>query len=110
MAISIESDNVVGLTEATKIIPPRNGKRVAISTVWRWCRKGINGVRLEYIRMGRNIATSREAINRFFEVLAQNDKPLPDSQRQERPLWSNTPASRRASIEAAKRELDALGI
>lgn len=110
MAISIESENVVSLTEATRIIPPRNGKRVAISTLWRWCRKGINGVRLDYIRMGRNIATSSEAIGRFFEALAQADKPLADAPVQEKPLWSNTPASRRASIQNAKRKLDQLGI
>lgn len=110
MAIQIDSEAVVSLTEATKIIPPRNGRRVAISTLWRWCRKGINGVRLEYIRMGRNIVTSHEAIARFFETLAQADRDLTQIPSTRRPPVRETPASRQASIEAANQVLKRLGI
>lgn len=117
MAIDIQSEQVVGLTEASKIIPPRNGRRVAASTLWRWCRKGIGGVRLEYIRLGRNIATSTQALNRFFCALAENDpdtattlttaetaRSFPTRQR------SLPPAARRASLEQADRILERAGI
>jgi hypothetical protein len=116
MAINIESESVVSLTEATRIIPPRNGKRVAISTLWRWCRKGINDVRLEYIRLGRNIATSQEALGRFFCALAEADKPArsldssgtrPAGSARRRPT---PPAARRASLEQADRILERAGI
>jgi hypothetical protein len=76
MAIQIETESIVTLTEATKILPPLNGRRPAISTLWRWCRKGLRGVHLEYIRVGRNIATSREALGRFVNRLAEADRPL----------------------------------
>ena len=57
MAIDIHNETVLSLTEATKVLSRLNGKRSAISTRWRWCRKGLRGVRLEYIRLGRSIAT-----------------------------------------------------
>jgi hypothetical protein len=73
MAIELASECIVTLAEAAKILPPLYGKRPAISTIWRWCRKGIRGVHLEYIRVGRNIATSREALGRFVNRLAEAD-------------------------------------
>lgn len=110
MPINPETETTVSLTEAAKIIPRRNGKRAAISTIWRWCRKGIKGVRLEYIRVGRNIATSREALNRFYEALAQADPAPAEPVAQPKPLWSATPAARQVSIDAAARVLERAGI
>ena len=104
MAINIENETIVSLTEATKVLPPRNGRRVAISTMWRWCRKGLRGVRLEYVRMGRNIATSREALNRFFNALAAAD-PIPKPAPREEPAHSlaPTPRSRQRMLDEARR-------
>ena len=68
MAIDINREKLVSLTEATKVLPSINGKRPAISTLWRWCRKGLRGERLEYVRIGRNIATSREALWWYAEA------------------------------------------
>lgn len=117
MAIDIQTEQVVGLAEASRIIPPRNGRRVAVSTLWRWCRKGIGGVRLEYIRLGRNIATSTEALNRFFRALARNDSDNaapPTSTEIARsiaaPERSLPEAARRASLEQADRILERAGI
>lgn len=43
------------------------------STVWRWCKRGVNGVRLEYRRVGRNIVTNRAALQRFIDELTRRD-------------------------------------
>lgn len=111
MAIDIATETVVSLTEATKILPKINGKRPAISTLWRWCRKGLRGVRLEYIRVGRNIATSREALNRFFVAQAAVDPPLADPPRRERAdILRVTPADRQRQRAEADRILDRAGI
>jgi len=75
MAIDIHSEDLLSLTEAAKALPKVSGKRPAVSTLWRWARKGLRGVRLEYVRVGRGIATSREALNRFFNALADADAP-----------------------------------
>lgn len=63
------------LTQAAK----RSPGRPHASTVWRWCRAGLNGVRLEYVRFGRRIFTSAEALERFVEALAKTDERSADS-------------------------------
>jgi len=73
MAIDVEREKLLTLTEATRVVPRVNGKRPVPSTLWRWCRKGICGVYLEYLRLGRHIVTSTEALQRFFVALAQAD-------------------------------------
>jgi hypothetical protein len=106
MPINIENETIVSLTEATKTLPRVNGKRPAISTLWRWCRKGLRGVRLEYIRVGRNIATSREALNRFFEALAQDDTPpVQTPPPVARPERQPAPAARHRALDDADRIL-----
>lgn len=73
MAIELHTERIMSLTEAAKSLPRLNGRRPAISTLWRWARKGVRGVRLDYIRVGRGIATSAEALSRFFNALADVD-------------------------------------
>ncbi|MCK6458105.1 MAG: DUF1580 domain-containing protein [Phycisphaerae bacterium] len=111
MAIDIDRETLVSLTEATKVLPRVNGKRPAISTLWRWCRKGLRGVRLEYVRMGRNIATSREALNRFFNALAAAD-PAPESTRPDPspPELMPTSCVRQRMLDEADRILERAGI
>jgi len=111
MTIDIHTEDVIDLTEATKVLPKVNGKRPSISTVWRWCRKGLRGVHLDYIRVGRHIATSKQALGRFFVALAENDTPLPGASvcpRKE--LSTPTPKARQAAIAAAERRLAEAGI
>ena len=79
MAIDPDQENVMSLTEATRVLPRINGRKPAVSTLWRWCRKGLRGVHLEYLRVGRNIVTSKEALHRFFTVLAEADEALEDA-------------------------------
>lgn len=76
MAINIQQENLLSLTEAAKVLPKVNGRKPAVSTLWRWCRKGLRGVRLDYLRIGRNIVTSPQALHRFFAELVEVDKKL----------------------------------
>ena len=109
MGIDIGTEDVMGLTEVTKILPKVNGKRPSIPTLWRWCRKGLRGVQLEYIRVGRDIATSRQALNRFFTALAERDEPLA-APPAGRPLPRTTSRSRQRAIEEAERICEEAGI
>ena len=113
MAIDPNKEDLLSLTEATKVIPKVNRKRMAKSTLWRWCRKGLRGVHLEYVRVGRDIATSREALNRFFVALAEADASLDDPKplrlpRANRPRYSERAQQR--AIERAERRLAEAGI
>ena len=113
MAINIDNEEVMSLAEAAKSLPRVNGRRPSLSTLWRWCRKGLKGVRLDYLRVGRKIVTSREAMNRFFAALAQADPHLPDAPPLEltslqKPRRSDSAHQR--AIQRAERRLAEAGI
>ena len=70
-------EQLITLTEATRRLPKVDGKKISVCTLWRWCRRGLRGVSLEYVRVGRKICTTREALLRFFTDLAETDDPEP---------------------------------
>lgn len=78
MAIDISREKIITLNEAARLVPTVNGKRVHVSSVWRWALKGVGGVHLEYGRLGRRIVTSHEAMGRFMNALASKDAQLID--------------------------------
>lgn len=61
------------LTDATKILPRKNGSRIHPSTLWRWCRLGCKGIRLQYVRVGRAVMVTESGLNQFFLSLAASD-------------------------------------
>ena len=77
------------LPEVAKVIP---GKP-SIVTCWRWCRRGVRGVKLEYFKAGRKICVTAEGLERFMRELAAADKPLP-SKPQPEPALTVTCAPR----------------
>jgi hypothetical protein len=107
MPIDIRSEEIFSLTAATKLPCFRNrraGKRINVSTIWRWATVGVRGVKLETIMAGGSRATSLEAVERFFEALTvQADAPAT-------PQPPRRTAGRRKQIEAAERRLAAAGI
>ena len=100
--IEIQREQVVTLTQATHHIPARRkGKKVAVSTPWRWAKKGVRGVRLETLQVGGTRCTSLEAIQRFCDRLTAlgDDPALPTPSR-----------CQDAALQRAERELDKAGI
>ncbi len=102
----LTDERVVTFTEAAKLLPKMNGKRPHASSVWRWARKGVQGVRLESRRVGGRFVTSVEALERFTERLAAID--LPD--RSEPPSKPRTTRARALAVERAEAECAAAGI
>lgn len=101
-------ENAIDLSEAAKLIPTRPH----ISTLWRWCRKGVNGVRLEYTRAGRRILTTPDALEAFCRALADADRerdavrtPTPSATPRHR-----TSKQRERDIERAEATLAKAGI
>jgi hypothetical protein len=70
----ILSEGPISLSEAARFAAV-NGKAPHPNAIWRWCRKGIRGVQLEYVRLGLRIVTSRPALSRFAVALAAADEP-----------------------------------
>lgn len=73
--------NAISLVQAARLIPATKGKSKHInqSTVWRWALQGAKNrvgqqVRLECIQVGRVIATTPQAVQRF--IMALNAIPV----------------------------------
>lgn len=68
--IDISKEELLPLAEAAKPLPKRrNGSRPHASTLYRWAKDGLSGVRLEVLRVGDTTCTSWEALQRFFQRL-----------------------------------------
>lgn len=74
------AETLVPLCKAAKLLPSsRKSEGQHVSTLHRWARKGLRGVRLEVIRIGGTTCTSREALGRFFAALSPDEAHAPQS-------------------------------
>lgn len=82
MSHDILSEGAISLNAAMRLLADETGSAPSPVTGWRWCRKGIkrngNAIRLGYVRIGRRIATSKSAVERFVEALAAADTEQPE--------------------------------
>ncbi len=69
MAIDIRTERLIGLDEAAKLFPGRDGGSVHKFTVGLYARRGKRGVRLETVLAGPRRCTSLEAVQRFIEAV-----------------------------------------
>ena len=98
--IDLISERVMTLAQATKHLPRRRkGKKPHASTIYRWATNGVQGTRLEVIRVGGTLCTSLEELQRFCERLTGADSAQPQTTR-----------TRKREIARAKRELKEAGI
>jgi hypothetical protein len=82
--MTVNPDEYLPASEGVKLVPqPRPGKSIAVHTFIRWCRKGLKAsdgtiVKLEHLKIGGSIYTTREAISRFIARLNSNtERPEP---------------------------------
>ena len=103
MAIDLRTETVLSLTDAADFLPRRRrGKRPHFSTLYRWALKGFRGVRLETIRIGGTLCTSKEALQRFADHLVLIGAA--------EPTRSFVSSSRHRAQLDAERELDKASI
>ena len=60
------TESVITLEEARSELASVLGKRPDKATLCRWIHRGCYGTKLEAIRLGRQLLTSREALTRFI--------------------------------------------
>lgn len=77
----IMAEGPISMATAARAVPVVDGRQVSPTTVWRWATRGVRGVRLECIRVGRRMCTSRAALFRFFHRLADVGPPVRPSAR-----------------------------
>jgi len=95
--IDLETDKLVTLPQAADFLPRLGGKKIHTTSIWRWCRKGVRGVKLENAIIGSRIITSVQALNRFVNVLSE--APLPERH------WMHKPGVRRRTDKERTRAM-----
>ena len=97
--IDLAAETTIPLSDAPKHLPAKNGKRIHLATVYRWIMRGVQGVKLESLKVGGGRVTSVEALQRFAERLSSDGAPISRSTRQ-----------RERAGDKAERELAEIGI
>ncbi len=101
------TEDVISLAAAGKLFPgSRGAHRVNPSTVYRWTIQGVSTptgvVRLESLRAGSRVFTTKQAIERFVTALSAPTEPTVA------PLV-RTPSARRKAADAAAEALKKAG-
>jgi len=66
----LADEDPITLTEAVRRLPKIGGRKICSGTVWQWCRNGLRGVELGYVRVARKICTVQQAV--VLKVLSQS--------------------------------------
>jgi hypothetical protein len=74
--IDPQAESLLTIKSAARLYPGRTGKGYATTTIWRWIKPGVAGVRLEKVHIGGQTYTSREALQRFHRNVAAAKNPL----------------------------------
>lgn len=90
---------LVALTEAACLFPKRNGNPLCYRTIYRRATKGWRGVKLQTLRDGHHLFTSREWVEEFQAACSRTDR-ITEPTRIERQL-----ASHKAAFAEANRRL-----
>lgn len=82
MAIDMNKEKLIPLSQLRSLLPPstRTGRPAHPSAVFRWTRRGLRAgdgsiVKLEVLRAGGSVCSSREAVQRFFVELTARSAP-----------------------------------
>ena len=98
MSIDVFNEETLNLNKAAGLLP----ERPHASTLWRWYKRGLRGIKLETIVIGGVRHTSKEALQRFIDRTTAEHDGIDSSQ---------APCRKRAAaIAKAEAELEAAGI
>jgi Protein of unknown function (DUF1580) len=79
---SLNRRSLVPLTEVPKVLArcglrSKQGKRLHISTVYRWTTRGIRGHQLSTVKVGRTRCTSTDEVIRFIRAINEPNAQIP---------------------------------
>jgi hypothetical protein len=76
--IDMSREALLSMSQAARVRPlGRLGRPTHPSTVYRWISRGVRGRKLESLRLGGTLYTSREALQRFADLLTGETAPTP---------------------------------
>jgi hypothetical protein len=109
--IDIATEKLLAVEDIPHYVPCslKTGRRISDVTAWRWITRGISGVRLDALRLGKRWFTSQEALGRFgAELAACSRSDTPSSGAADSTSKSNTVAN--LAHDRAMAELAAQGL
>lgn len=62
--IDLDKETLLTVKQARAVLP----NRPSINTIYRWFWKGVRGIKLDSIRVGGRIFTTKEACDRFIHA------------------------------------------
>ena len=73
MSIDLNQETPITISAAADLLSRLLGIRVAYKTVYNWSRCGILKIKLEYVRSGGSLFTTRQAVVRFVRAVLEAD-------------------------------------
>ena len=68
--LDILNEDLISLQETAKEVPRPSGKKpLHYATVWRWAHRGLNGHKLETVKIGSQVMTSRQRLHAFLKAI-----------------------------------------
>lgn len=64
--LKLLQEDVITLRQAARQFPKT--RRPHTQSLWRWARYGLRGTKLESLKIGHQIVTSKQAVTRFIEA------------------------------------------
>ncbi|MBW7863821.1 MAG: hypothetical protein H3C30_05335 [Candidatus Hydrogenedentes bacterium] len=90
--------NLLSLADVSRLLPPGpDGKKISTCSIWRWCVKGCDGVKLPALRLGHGWYVRPEALESFGEELARRS-----IEKLDRPPATASPPAPKGRTEAQK--------
>lgn len=98
--IAPAKESLLLMTDVSKHLPKRDGKKINLSTIYRWTNRGLEGVLLDTVYIAGMRYTSIEALERFdAAVTAAKNAPRIASK------VASTPTQASRAHEKAMRKL-----
>lgn len=94
MSIDIHREHLLSLAQAARMLPSSPSP----TTMWRWCTRGVRGVRLRSVKVGRSRMTSEEALQEFISNLNPEATSEDSAQTRETRSSACTAALRRRGL------------
>ena len=68
-------DSLITLSAATRLpwMPRRDGRPLHVATLYRWASRGVNGIKLSTVMVGRTRCTTEQELSDFFKALTEAD-------------------------------------
>lgn len=64
--------DLLSLADAAANLPSlKDGRPIHVTTLWRWARYGLRGIKLETIKIGGRVFTNRQSLQKFFADVAK---------------------------------------